>query len=353
MEARQAARPESLRGVHEQMIRLVDNMVQNYLGNLRRTVQRFNNFVGGSNRPTVAASAPTTSNEQQQQQLGQQLVEQASKMSGDFGRFMQMWSRSVSRQQSPLIDRIPPRGLELWRDFWDTMRKQMRRINQEFIQVSSDMGRLLTGGRFPAPSGGSPIQPQQVAAARPVQPQLYMSAETQQQQQLQLQEQKLREQFQEFYDKLTVQLSREQQKLEKQVAEAGQQGSLEDVIPAEKLADEQDDEATRTELTRNVALRQQIQQEINVFGSIFDIMRQFIQRLRESATHIRDVLTPPGSSNNNDAVTPGPSIKPQVDQLLEETVNSQRQINGQAKPVLLPQQRPTTTGNQRVNGGRP
>lgn len=225
--------------------------------------------------------------------------------------FTIQWAGLVGRQQSPLIDRIPPRGVELWRDFWDTVRKQVRRINQEFWQLSRDMTKLVTSR---VPSNPSPVIPS-----------LYSEASA-------------GNSFQEFYDKMRSTLEHEQQKLEKL---SNNQIVAEVKSDQANLIDETDDESTKEELNRNVALRQQIQQEINVFGSIFDIMRAFMQRLRESATGaVRDILNP-GLGNSNDAVTPGPDIKPQVDKLVSETLDSQRLINGQSQPVLLPNNRPS------------
>lgn len=306
---------------------------------MRRTVQRFNNLV--DNRRTALTSGQPrdspTQLEGSASQLGQSVVDQLQLLTKRFREFTMQWARAVGKQQSPLIDRIPPRGVELWRDFWDTVRKQVRRINQEFWQVSRDMTRMITG-RLPA---GVPRQDGKAL--------LYSATH--------LDQELLARKFQEFYDKLGATLSEEQAKMDGALSKlraqssAGQTGNGQ--ATAEKVAtnddsnmnliDELDDEATKNELIRNVALRQQIQQEINVFGSIFDIMRAFIQRLRDSASVFRDVLQP-GAPNNNDAVTPGPSIKPTVDQLLEDTINSQRNINGQAKPVLLPNDRPQQQG---------
>jgi len=341
MEARNSQPAESMRrGQHEQAIRRADSLVQSYLSAMRRTVRRFHRLVATS--PQALAAQPEQQEVAQVDQRrplatvtsAEALVAEVDQLGGRFRAFNLQWARAVGKQQSPLIDRIPPRGVELWRDFWDTVRKQVRRINQEFVQVSRDMTRVITG----RPVGSSrPTRDQHTAL-------LYtdsasVASQSNAKEQLEEQQEKLRQQFQQFYDKLTVSLSKEQEKLDNQLA-AQSSADSSSQTQVNELFDEQDDEATRNELNRNVALRQQIQQEINVFGSIFDIMRQFIQRLRESATHIRDVLTPPGSSNNNDAVTPGPSVKPTVDQLLEDTINSQRNINGQAKPVMLPNARP-------------
>lgn len=238
------------------------------------------------------------------------------------------WARAVGRQQSPLIDRIPPRGVELWRDFWDTVRKQVSRINDQVRQVGRDMSRLITGAVSTGPAG-SASSPQYSA------PTATGSVE-----------QQVRR-FQEFYDKMSATLGEEQLKMDNAINKASQLDSSK-LDQANNLIDEQDDQSTRDELTRNPALRLQIQQEISVFGSIFDIMRAFIQRLRESASNVvRDVMQPGASNNNNnDPVTPGPSIKPQVDKLLDETIDSQRNINGQAKPVFLPNNRPSSLNKQ-------
>lgn len=340
IEARQAQSSESLRGVHEQMIRLVDNMVQTYLGNVRRTIQRVSNFVD-NRRPSSNSNQPRDSPTADQREvtiMGQQVVDHLQGLSKRFRDFNLQWARVVGKQQSPLIDRIPPRGVELWRDFWDTVRKQVRRINQEFWQLSQDMTRMITG-RLPSNPGTFVVgQPREAPLAS-----LLYAGEAEAEQ--------LARKFQEFYDKLSVTLGKEQAKMDGALSQmnagSAQSNLLVDEPMDEQLLDEFDDEQTRKELTRNVALRQQIQQEINVFGSIFDIMRAFIARLRESASVFRDVLTP-GAPNSNDAVTPGPSIKPTVDHLLEETINSQRNINGQSKPVMLPNDRPPSSSNLSV-----
>lgn len=325
IEARQNQRPESIRGVHEQVIKLVDNMVQNYLSNLRRAVQRMTSFIDNrrtsqiNSQPRESATNNLLDSDEADKSpaTSQTVLEHLDQLSKSVHDFNIQWTRIIGKQQSPLLDRIPPRGVELWRDFWDTVRKQVRRINQEFWQVSRDMSRMITG-RLPS-SGASP------ASAPTETGLLYM-------------DNALLAQFQEFYDKMSVTLGEEQRKLDSLAKAQGQ--LLPD--PANNLIDEYDDEQTKNELNRNVALRQQIQQEINVFGSIFDIMRAFIQRLRESAGNIRDVLQPSLSNNNdNNPVTPGPSIKPQVDKLLDETIDSQRNINGQSKPALLPNSRPS------------
>lgn len=332
IEARAEQNPESLRGVHEQVIKLVDNMVQNYLGNVRRTIQRMTNFIDNQ-RTNIAAGRPRelalysesdSSSSASFDQARREILDRIQIVSRKMHEFTVQWSKVVGKQQSPLLDRIPPRGVELWRDFWDTVRKQVRRINQEFSQISQDMGRMLTGLRLPGSS--SPPRTGQLTPRDDVpsngQPTNH---------------------FQAFYDKMSVVLGAEQQKIDamNKIAQA-QSSSLQESNSNYNLYDEQDDEVTRNELSKNVALRQQIQQEINIFGSIFDIMRTFIQRLRESATNaVRDVIQPVASNNNdNNPVTPGPSVKPQVDKLLGETINSQRNINGQAKPVLLPNVRP-------------
>lgn len=320
-------------------------MVSNYLGNMRRAIQRFNNFIDNRRGSTATGSRPRAgpSEALTSAETGQVVVDELQVLSRRFREFTMQWARAVGKQQSPLVDRIPPRGVELWRDFWDTVRKQVRRINQEFWQVSRDMSRLISGRIPPPPSSAGSLyednnRPRQEADSSL----LYASSSLQQEQEL------LAKKFQEFYDKLSVTLGKEQEKMDGAIQRLQANGQRDQPMMASDVAanenfnnliDEQDDEATRAELTRNVALRQQIQQEINVFGSIFDIMRAFIQRLRESSSVIRDVLTP-GAMNSNDAVTPGPSVKPTVDQLLEDTINSQRNINSQAKPVLLPNNRP-------------
>jgi len=323
IEARQQQNPESLRGVHEQVIRLIDNMVQNYLGNVRRTVQRMTNFIGNQ-RSNLITSGPRDSPTESLSMdeftaIRQSILGRIQLLSKDMHDFTMQWARIVGKQQSPLIDRIPPRGVELWRDFWDTVRRQVRRINQEFWQLSQDMSRMLTGR---LPNGPSKVDNLLYSTSHEL----------------------VSKHFQDFYDKMGITLGEEQLKLDS-LNKVAQAQSIETGSNSEQfnLIDENDDQATKDELKRNPALRQQIQQEISVFGSIFDIMRAFIQRLRESTTNVvRDVLQPGASNNNNnDPVTPGPSVKPQVDKLLGETVNSQRNINSQAKPVLLPNNRPS------------
>lgn len=361
IEARQAQGAESVRGVHEQVIRLVDNMVQNYLGNMRRAVQRFTNFIDNrraqgqsqaqgqavSSQPRHSPSVEFDQGAVDYKRAGEVIVNQLQSLTKGFREFTLQWSKTLGKQQSPLIDRIPPRGVELWRDFWDTVRKQVRRINQEFLQLTRDMGRVLTG-RVPStggvrvvvrPSGNGREQEDQAEQQNNLEPAasglaqlLYSSAATLAQSEDQTQEQ-IKQQFQVFYERLTNQLSKEQQKMNELSKAAGDNNDQkQQQLGADELLDELDDEITRQELANNVALRQQIQQEINVFGSIFDIMRAFIQRLRDSATTIRDILTPPGAINDNNSVTPGPAIKPTVDKLLEDTINSQRNINSQARP---------------------
>lgn len=326
-------------------------MVQNYLGNVRRTVQRISNFVdnrraslNSTGQPREApldaalaaqdipisavkpAEAPQSSSQITGQfmdgfaTMRQSILNRIQFVSKRMHDFTMQWTRAVGKQQSPLLDRIPPRAVELWRDFWDTMRKQMRRIGEEVRQVSRDMSRLVTGRPASEPAAS-----------------LLYSAPSEQQV----------KRFQEFYDKMSVTLGEEQLKMDNALNKASKTDlDMKEIEQSSNLIDEQDDQSTRDELTRNVALRQQIQQEINVFGSIFDIMRTFIQRLRESASNVvRDVMQTGSSSNNNnnDPVTPGPSIKPQVDKLLDETIDSQRNINSQSKPVLLPNSRPSLT----------
>lgn len=345
LEARQQQQPESLRGVHEQIIKLVDNMVQNYIHNVRRTVQRMTNFIDdrrnryllNNNGSQPRQSPQVDFNEGGFTSLSKSIESRIESLTKEMREFSIQWARVVGKQQSPLFDRIPPRGVEIWRDFWDTVRKQVSRIRQEFRQLSEDMGRMLTG-RIPTSKGPTP------ETVRPTANLLYSADQD-----------RLSKRFQEFYDKMGVALGEEQQKMdslsrftEEQAVSETSQTNNRYAQEITNLIDEQDDQVTRDELTRNVALRQQIQQEINVFGSIFDIMRAFIQRLRESATNVvRDVIQP-GSSNNNDnnPVTPGPSVKPTVDQLLGETINSQRNINSQARPVLLPNNRPSAGSSQ-------
>lgn len=351
IEARQAQNPESLRGVHEQVIKLVDNMVQNYLGNVRRTIQRITNFVDnqrstltpsstGTNQPRESPAneggpqppSAATQVVQSFSNIRQSILTRIQSLSKRMHDFTMQWTKAIGKQQSPLLDRIPARGMEMWRDFWDTMRKQVLRINQEFGQIATDMSRLVNI-RIPSVSGltgsGSSSEP-----ANREQNLLYVDS-------LDMQTNQVAHQLQEFYDKMSVALIAEQNKLDpfNRLAHAD---DLNRRGPSEaSIIDENDDEATKAELNRNAALRQQIHQEISVFGSIFDIMTTFIQRLRESATSvIRDVVQPNAvNNNNNDPVTPGPSVKPQVDKLLGETINAQRNINSQAKPTLLPKSR--------------
>lgn len=336
IEARQQQNPESLRGVHEQVIKLIDNMVQNYLGNVRRTIQRMTNFIDNRRSNSINSKPRESPNSElvddSFSSTRQSILDGIQLLSKRMHEFTIQWSKIVGKQQSPLIDRIPPRGMELWRDFWDTVRKQVRRINKEFRQISEDMGRMLTG-RLPGSNSFVGTLP------NPRESLFYFDNAD---------KNDVVEQFKNFHDKMSVVLGEQQQKMDSLMKVAQAQSNAVDQssnnfeLNNNNLIDEQDDELTRNELTRNVALRQQIQQDINVFSSIFDIMRAFIQRLRESATNaVRDVMQP-GASNNNDnnPVTPGPSVKPQVDQVLAETINSQRVINGQAKPVLLPNVRP-------------
>lgn len=324
---------ESLRGVHEQVIRLVDTMVNNYLGNVRRTIQRMSNFIDNRRASLNATGQPRETSIHGKSEVVSQSYESFATiresiltriqlLSKRMQDFPMQWARAVGKQQSPLIDRIPPRGVELWRDFWDTVRKQVRRINEEFRQVSRDMGRLITG-RLPGGPSESPSLLYSASSSGSVEQQV--------------------KRFQEFYDRMSATLGEEQLKMDNALNRAAQPLDSDKLDQSNNLIDEQDDQSTRDELTRNPALRLQIQQEINVFGSIFDIMRAFIQRLRESATNVvRDVIQPGASNNNNnDPVTPGPSVKPQVDKLLDETIDSQRNINSQSKPVLLPNSRPS------------
>lgn len=296
------------------MVKLVDNMVQNYLGNVRRVVQRMTNLVGNT-RTNVKVNQPRNSPSDLDQEshfmaTKESILNQAKSLTKRMQSFNVEWAQLVGRQQSPLIDRIPPRGVEIWRDFWETVRRQVRRINQEFVQLSQDMSRVLSG-RVPS------NQNIQI-------PSLYADGES----------------FRDFYEKMTSTLVAEQKKLDK--LSGGQSVAESKSDQSSNYIDEYDDENTKEELKRNVALRQQIEQEINVFGSIFDIMRTFMQRLRESATGaIKDMLRPGQSiDNNNDSVTPGSAIRPQVEKVVDETIESQRLINSQAKPVLLPNSRP-------------
>lgn len=325
------------------MIKLIDNMVQNYLGNVRRTVQRITNFVDNQ-RSTMTSSTGNQPRESpadnvaQRPSVSSQVVQGMSNIRRSIlGRiqsltkrmhdFTMQWTKAIGKQQSPLLDRIPSRGVELWRDFWDTMRKQVRRINQEIGQIATDMSRLVNV-RVPSVSGltGSPSRDESL---------LYSDS-------LVLETNQVAHQLQEFYDNMSATLIAEQNKLDP-FNRLAHTDDLNRRAPTDQanLIDDNDDEATKAELNNNAALRQQIHQEISVFGSIFDIMTTFIQRLRESATTmIRDVVQPGAvNNNNNDPVTPGPSVKPQVDKLLGETINSQRNINSQGKPALLPKTR--------------
>lgn len=302
LEARQRQNPpESLRGVHEQVIRLVDNMVQNYLGNVRRTVQRMTQFI--DNRRTNNSSTPRdassmtkskvvavsaagdpsladTDNNYQYTLVSRSILHTIDDLSKQMQEFNAQWLQLVGRQQSPLYDRIPPRGIELWVDFRNTVIRQVRRINQEFRQLSQDMARMITG-RLPSSRGPTPGQP--AAAA------LSYSASTGS---LDAQSftgtgaERLTKIFQEFHDRMSAALGEEQKKMDS----LRQTQSLPLDSPEntryydqqqQNLIDEQEDQQTKDELSRNVALRQQIQNEVNVFSSIFDIMRAFIQRLRE------------------------------------------------------------------------
>lgn len=358
-------------------------MVQNYLGSVRRTLARMSNYVerrrealsNSAPRRTSSSSSVAHHADSQASPIGSfdernfiavrtSMLNDISTVAKSMQEFTTQWTRLVGRQQSPLIDRIPPRGVELWRDFWDTVRRQVRRINQEFYQLSQDMSRMLTGrlpSTNPPPGAGNPrvitapinMAQQSPAAFGSNEPADMSSASllysasaepiTTTVEQSQEHVKQLAKRFQEFYDRMTATLADEQQKMDafNVAPTSGAVAAAAAADASNNLVDELDDEQTRQELDRNVALRQQIQQEINVFGSIFDIMRAFIQRLRESANNIRDVMQPSTSNNNNnDAVTPGPQVKPQVDKLLDETIDSQRNINGQAKPVLMPNVRP-------------
>lgn len=347
IEARQAQNPESLRGVHEQVIKLVDNMVQNYLGNVRRTIQRITNFVdnqratlGNSTTVQQPRESPADNSVVQQQSVSGQVMQGFSNirqsiltriqsLSKRMHDFTMQWTKAIGKQQSPLLDRLPSRGVELWRDFWDTMRKQVRRINQEISQIATDMSRLVNI-RVPSVSGLTGTGPQMNRDESL----LYFDS-------LPAKTNQVAQQLEEFYQKMSATLLAEQNKLNPFNRLAHTDNGLNKKVDQANIYDESDDEATKRELNNNAALRQQIHQEISVFGSIFDIMTTFIQRLRESATNtIRDVVQPGAvNNNNNDPVTPGPSIKPQVDKLLGETINSQRNINSQGKPTLLPKNR--------------
>ncbi|KAG9509593.1 pncA, partial [Fragariocoptes setiger] len=331
-------RQESIAGVHQESVQLVDRLVQNYLSNLRRAINRITRFIDhrapSTMKRTGDESTATDVNEHrvykrqairdgivapnnggdaqilvQDQFLGgvasvrQSILNRIQLLSKRMHEFTIQWTRMLGRQRSPLFDRIPPRGVELWRDFWDTVRKQVRRINQEFRQLTLDMTRLVTGG------GKLQYAPETDAVST----------------------NEVGGTYRDYYDKTN------DAGVNNDASTSTNDQSFERI----NVIDELDDEFTRQELTRNPMLRQQIQQEIGVFGSIFDMMREFIRRLRESATSmIRDVIDPNSvPNNNNDLVTPGPDIKPQVDALLEETIQSQRHINSQAKPVFLPNDR--------------
>lgn len=313
-------------------------MVQNYLGHVRRVVHRFNNLVdnrrSGQQLPRQSPSTIQLEEISQVSKLSESVLDQLQDMSKRFQEFSVEWSL-VGRQQSPLIDRIPPRGVELWRDFWDTVRKQVRRVNQEFLQLTRDMTRVLTG-RQPS------YQNNNLIVVRPRESQepgpsdaglgslLYSAAATLGS------EEAIQKQFREFYDKLSVQLKAEQHKMDAitKASSQQQQQLIEDKQAINNnLIEEIDDEQTRLVLTQNPGLRQQISQDINVFSSIFDIIRTFLTRLRGSAEDIRNMLERPGAMRDNNSVTPGPAVKPTVDQLLKDTIDSQRNINGQAKPA--------------------
>lgn len=333
--------------VTESSARVVSNVQQgidrmaNLVG-LRRNNQ--NSTIATSNGQQKPKARMLISSSQQEKdsfdQARQSLMARLDLVNKKLNDFEADWTEVMGRQQSPLIDRIPPRGVELWRDFWDTVRKQIKRINEEFMQLSRDVTRMVTGRN---PAQGAPSRPQLALAGLPssLEP---ISAQSEQQQQ----QQNDANSFKDFYEKMTNTLQKEQQKLD-QLVQTGS-GPLNGeghnyIDQASNLIDEHDDELTKQELRRNPALRQQIQQEISVFGSIFDIMRAFMQRLRESASGVvRDIISPGSStSNNNDAVTPSSAIKPAIDQILGETIDSQRNINSQAKPVLLPNARPSSS----------
>lgn len=333
IQGRQAQNPESLRGVHEQVIKLVDNMVRNYVANLRRAVQRVTRFVdhtrqfgsSGTSQPRQSDHEFAFSDNEVSKVLSNSklVMTELEQLSAEMQQFDGRWTKDFGKlsgrqlplPNSPLIDRIPPRGVEMWRDFWDTVRRQMSRINQEVRQMTRDMARMITG-RLP-----SNATPSARSASRYVDLMNSMKAD------------------------LAKYLG--ESRYPSMAASNNDAAIIEYKQQNVSLIDESDDEVTRNELNNNVALRQQIQQEINIFSSIFDIMGAFIQRLRESATNIRDVLQPSNSiKNDNNAVTPGPSVKPHVDEILDATIEAQRNINGQAKPVLLPNSRPALKPRQ-------
>lgn len=295
----------------------------------------------------------------------------AADLSRDAKRVTPVLKRAS--RQSPLWDRIPPRGTELWRDFWDTVRKQARRINQELERISNDLRRALTGG--------SPSRPTTFVTAAPasllarignLDDSTLTRATGVDADELSGARKQLngKGKFEDYYENLKLSLESERQKLSKLLVASKNNGDVQissqnkpqiALAPSEKVApsdlevsSDDDDEKTRRELEKNPALRQQIAEEIGAFGGIFDIMRAFVKRLRDAATNIvRDVVSPNSGktvNNDNNAVTPGPAIKPQVDQLLGETLNSQRNINGQAKPITVPNQRVTNVEQTQVAG---
>lgn len=325
------------------------------MGNVQQSINRVASLVGLRRNSTSNAATGNTANPPRAasarmlnlqarmsqsdtfDQAKESLLGRLELVNKKLNDFEADWSEVMGRQQSPLIDRIPPRGVELWRDFWDTVRKQIRRINEEFLQLSRDVTRMVTG-RNPS-QGTQTTRPNQMALASPLDALNAGPAEPAPQ----ASEQQEANSFKEFYEKMTKTLQVEQQKLDQLVQSDSNAEGINYIDQASNLIDEHDDELTKQELRRNVALRQQIQQEISVFGSIFDIMRAFMQRLRESASGVvRDIISPGSStSNNNDAVTPNSALRPQIDQIVDQTLDSQRQINSQAKPVLLPNTRPT------------
>lgn len=333
-----------------------NQLVTNVQQSVSRMTQMMNNVLRGNrnNQTSAASSASSTpmpgligrsmymnqaeddsSLEERQSimkrmdELTKQFQDQVNEQLKKLEEEEKHWNAVVGRQQSPLIDRIPPRGVELWRDFWDTVRKQIRRINEEFLQISRDVTRVVTGRN---PTHGS-----QIITVRPNN----LSARGAGEQEVANKSAINANEIKDFYEKMTITVETEQNKIDNLVDDIARHRDNPN-YQKDLLIDEQlDDEQTKQELRRNVALRQQIQQEISIFGSLFDIMQTFHQRLRESLQRVvRDVMSPgSSSSNNNMAVTPGPAIKPQVDALLEETIDSQRQINSQAKPVMLPNSR--------------
>lgn len=324
-------------------------MAENFMSNITLAVFRFNYvqyklfqriFQPNQSSPLLVRSGVEKQKDDASQvsQLGDSIVNKLRDMTKQFRDFTLQWARAVGKQQSPLIDRIPPRGVELWRDFWDTVRKQFRRINQEFLQLTRDMSRVLTGRQPSNPNNDQvfvrPREKRELKASKINGAEqkslgnLFYSAVSSL-----TSEPDIQKQFAEYYESLSKKISEEQQKMD-QIARASGQGMQQvDDNAANNLAEEFDDEQTRQVLKQNPGLRQQINQDINVFSSIFDIIRTFLTRLRGSAEEIRNMLERPGGMRDNNAVTPGPAIKPTVDQLLKDTIESQRNINTQARPT--------------------